>query len=139
VSYSRIEILNHFNVWLESWNHHDLTGVMEFIHEDIVFENWNGIVISGKSALQRAWIPWFLHHGNFQFIKEDVFMDDEERKMTFMWRLEWPSLNKKYLGKPEIRRGLDVLYFHEGKINRKFTYSKTSIQIDSITVNMETA
>ena len=139
MSHSRIEILRHFDVWLESWNCHDLAGVMEFMHEDVVFENWNGIVINGKSALQRAWTPWFLHHHNFRFIKEDVFLDDHERKMTFMWRLEWPSINKKYFGKPEVRRGLDVLYFQDGRITRKCTYSKTSIQIDSVNVDLEMA
>jgi len=128
---SRAEILRQFNIWLKAWDEHDLEGVLEFIHEDIVFENWNGVVISGKNALQKAWIPWFMHHGNFKFIKEDTFIDEREQKMSFTWRLEWPSLEKSFKGKPEIRRGTDVLHFLNKKIIKKYTYSKTNIQIAS--------
>ena len=136
---SRVEILRHFNVWLTAWDEHDLDGVMEFMHEDIVFENWNGAIVSGKSALQKSWAPWFIHHGNFKFIKEDIFIDEQEQKMTFQWRLEWLSFEKKYLGKQEIRRGIDVLHLREGKICKKFSYSKTTVQIDSIPVTLYAA
>ena len=133
---SRVEILRHFNVWLTAWDEHDLDGVMKFMHEDIVFENWNGIIVSGKSTLQKTWAAWFMHHGNFKFIKEDIFINEEEQKMTFQWRLEWPSLEAYYKGKPEIRRGVDLLHFLDGKILKKYTYSKTTIQIDSIPVSL---
>lgn len=134
MSLSRAEILTKFNVWLTAWNEHDLEGVMKFMHEEIVFENWNGDVISGKDTLQKAWLPWFIHHGNFKFIKEDIFIDEQEQKMSFAWRLEWPSLEKSFKGNPEIRRGVDVLYFLDEKIIKKYTYSKTIIQIDSIPI-----
>jgi len=136
MNFSRVDIIRHFNVWLTAWDEHDLDGVMEFLHEDIVFENWNGVVVSGKSALQKSWVPWFIHHGNFKFIKEDIFIDEQEQKMTFQWRLEWPSLEKFFKGKLEIRRGVDVLHFLDGKIIKKYTYSKTSIQIDSRPVSL---
>ncbi len=126
---SRSEILNQFDVWLKSWNEHDLNGVMDFMHENIVFENWNGIVVSGKRNLERAWLPWFTNHGNFKFINEDFFVDEQEQKMTFLWRLEWPSIEKFFKGKHEIRRGIDVLHFLDKKIIKKYTYSKTNIQI----------
>ena len=134
---SRSEILKKFGAWLSAWNDHDLDGVMKFIHEEIVFENWNGVVVSGKSALQKAWLPWFIHHGNFKFIKEDIFFDDREQKMTFLWRLEWPSVEKNFKGKNEIRRGADILYFSDEKIIKKYTYSKTNIQIDSRIILLE--
>ena len=134
---SKSEILRKFSTWLIAWNEHDLDGVMEFIHEEIVFENWNGVVVSGKNALQKAWLPWFIHHGNFKFINEDIFFDDLEQKMTFLWRLEWPSLEKFFKGKDEIRRGVDILYFLDGKIIKKYTYSKTNIQIDSRIIFLE--
>ena len=134
---SRSEILRKFSTWLIAWNEHDLDGVMEFIHEEIVFENWNGVVISGKNALQKAWLPWFIHNGNFKFITEDIFYDELEQKMTFLWRLEWPSLEKNFKGKDEIRRGVDILYFWDGKIIKKYTYSKTKIQIDSRIILLE--
>lgn len=132
----RVEVLTHFNVWLTAWNDHDLNGVMEFMHEEVVFENWDGVVISGKNALQKSWVPWFIRHGNFRFDKEDLFIDEQQQKMTFQWRLEWPSLEKKYLGKKEIRRGVDIIHFREGKIYKKFSYSKTTLEIDATIVSM---
>ncbi len=136
---SRVEILKHFDVWLAAWNEHNLEGVMEFMHDNIVFEHWNGAIISDKNALQKGWVQWFINHGNFKFIKEDIFVDEQEQKMTFTWRLEWPSLEKKYWGKKEIRRGVDILHLMDGKIHKKFSYSKTSIQIDSEIIGMNAA
>jgi ketosteroid isomerase-like protein len=133
---SRVEIQRHFDKWLIAWNNHDVNGVMEFLHNDIVFDNWNGRMISGKSNLEKAWKVWFTHHGNFKFILEDFFIDETNQKMVFTWQLEWPSLEKGYAGKPEKRRGVDTLYLKEGKIFKKNTYSKTVIEIDSLQVSM---
>lgn len=134
---TRVEVENYFNNWLIAWNNHDLEGVLSLIHEDIVFENWNGDVVNGKSALQKAWLPWFFRHGNFKFITEDIFFDELEQKMAFLWRLEWPSLEKFFKKKHEIRRGVDILYFLDGKIVKKYTYSKTNLQIDSEKILLE--
>jgi hypothetical protein len=130
VNLSRNEIFALFSEWLISWNEHDLDGVMKLLHEKIVFENWTGAKIEGKNTLRRSWTPWFLNHGNFKFIQEDLFFDENEQKMIFMWRLEWPSTLKPFAGKQEIRRGVDVLYFFDGKIIQKHTYSKTTVQIE---------
>ena len=70
---SRTEMTNRFEEWLKAWNDHDLNGVMKFIHDEISFDNWNGRIISGKINLEKSWSTWFAHHGNFKFIKEDVF------------------------------------------------------------------
>lgn len=126
---SRSEIIQKFELWLLSWNDHDLRGVMDLMHEDVVFENWNGSVVSGKTNLERAWLPWFANHGNFKFVNEDLFIDEQEQKVTFLWQLDWPSNEKFYRGNPEIRRGVDVLYFLNRKIIKKYTYSKTNILI----------
>lgn len=133
---SRAEILTKFNTWLIAWNEHDLDGVMEFIHEDIIFENWDDSIISGKNSLQKSWSIWYRNHGNFKFIPEDIFIDEADQKMTFTWKLEWTSLEKNYFGKHEKRRGVDILYIKEGKIYKKNTYSKTSLEIDSVSVRM---
>jgi ketosteroid isomerase-like protein len=116
--------------WLQAWDDHDLDGVMEVMHEDVVFENWTGQVIKGKQALRRAWIPWFLKHGNFKFVAEDIFVDESEQKALFRWQLEWPSIEPAHVGKQEVRRGVDVLHFQNGQIFEKLTYSKTLILID---------
>ncbi|MEO6133648.1 MAG: nuclear transport factor 2 family protein [Ginsengibacter sp.] len=132
----RAEILKKFDTWVIAWNAHDLDGVMEFMHENVVFQNWNGNTVSGKSSLAKSWAPWFLRHGNFKFIQEDFFIDEQQQKMTFTWQLEWLSLEKKHLGKHEVRKGVDVLYLQEGNIIRKNTYSKTNILIDAALVNL---
>lgn len=132
---SRVEILRQFNKWLIAWNEHNLDGVMEFMHEDIVFENWDGSTISGKPTLKKSWEPWFRFH-KFKFIQEDFFIDEPKQKMLFAWHLEWPSFEKNYTGKPEKRRGVDMLYLRDGKIFRKDTYSKTTIEIDSQRVTL---
>ena len=133
---SRVEMQWHFDQWLVAWNEHNIEGVMKFIHDDIVFDNWNGWIISGKIALEKSWKAWFMHHGNFKFIQEDILIDEAEQKMTFTWLLEWPSFEKNYIGKPEKRRGVDILYLKEGKIYKKNTYSKTVIEIDSKQITM---
>jgi len=116
--------------WAGAWNRHDLNEVMKLFHEDVVFENWSDARVKGKGALQKAWTPWFENHGDFQFILEDLIIDDDEQKVVWLWCLEWPSLERGYEGKPERRRGLDIIHFRDGKIIEKYTYSKTTIEID---------
>jgi hypothetical protein len=125
-----------FKDWLDAWNIHDLEKVMNLFHQDVIFENWTSVRITGKKSLQNSWTNWFKNHGNFKFIEEDVFFDENEQKMLFMWRLEWPSLIRSHLGKPEIRRGVDVLYFKNGQIIQKHSYSKTTIRIDGSLISL---
>jgi hypothetical protein len=127
---TRSEIKEALREWNLAWEHHDLDGVMELFHDDILFENWTGGKARGKEALRKAWEPWFAHHGDFRFSEEETFIDDREQKALYRWLLEWPSLEKGFEGRPEKRRGIDVLHFKEGKIIRKLTYSKTTVDID---------
>jgi hypothetical protein len=39
-------------------------------------------------------------------------------------------LEKGFEGKPEKRRGVDVIQFRDGKIIQKLTYSKTTVEIN---------
>ena len=133
---SKAELLTQIKIWLQAWDEHNLAGVMALMHEDVVFENWTTKTIVGKVALERAWKPWFLQHGNFLFIAEDIFVDEQAQKVLFRWRLEWPSLELPHKGKREIRRGVDVLHFVDGKIREKLTYSKTSLIIDDQLVSL---
>lgn len=134
---SKDDIRKTFDTWLQAWDNHYLDGVMAWMHNDVVFENWDGSVIKGKTNLRRAWMPWFLNHGNFKFTTEDVFIDEVGQKILFRWLLDWPSLETGYKGKPETRRGVDVLHLHDGQIISKLTYSKTSILIDSTNVSLQ--
>lgn len=116
--------------WNEAWNEHDIDKVTDLFHDDIVFENWTGAKIRSAKALKKAWAPWFKNHGGFRFNTEDLFVDEEAQKVLFQWSLDWPSVEKRYHGKPEHRRGVDVMHFKDGKIIHKYTYSKTTIEIE---------
>lgn len=127
---SRKEIMDVLNKWNAAWDSHDLDGVMQLFHDEILFENWTGGKIKGKEALRKAWAPWFSNHGGFQFKEEETFIDENEQKVLYSWTLQWPSMENGYEGKPEIRRGVDVIHFQDAKIIKKLTYSKTTIEID---------
>ena len=116
--------------WDSAWNRHDLDSVMEFFHDDIYFENWTGGYAKGKENLREGWRSWFQHHGNFQFIEEDMFFDEDSQKLLYRWLLKWPSMESGHEGKPEKRRGVDVIHFENGKIITKLTYSKTTVDIE---------
>jgi ketosteroid isomerase-like protein len=133
---SKDEILKLIKDWLIFWDEHNLEGVMELMNEDVVFENWTGEIISGKSNLQRSWVSWFINHGNFKFTQNDIFVDEHEQKVLFSWTLNWPSMEKAFKGKSELRRGVDVLHFKDGKISNKYSYSKTMIHICSKQVSL---
>ena len=127
---SRDEIKNALKEWNLSWDTHDLEGVMKLVHDDVLFENWTGGKAIGKEALTKAWASWFANHGGFRFIEEETFIDEKEQKVLLRWVLEWPSPERGHEGKAEKRRGVDVLHFQDGKIIKKLTYSKTTIEID---------
>ena len=116
--------------WNRAWDDHDLEGVMALFHDEILFENWTGAKVKGKDALRKAWTPWFKNHGGFRFIEEETFIDEVAQKVLYRWRLDWPCMEKGHEGKPETRRGVDVLHFQDGKIIRKLTYSKTTVEIE---------
>jgi len=128
---SRHEIKNKLEQWNLAWDNHDLDGVIDLFHEDVLFDNWTGGRVRGKEALRKAWAPWFANHGTFRFIEEETFIDEKEQKVLYRWLLEWPSFEREHQGKHEKRRGVDVIHFKDGKIINKFTYSKTIIEIDN--------
>lgn len=127
---SRTEIGRALKQWNLAWEQYDLEGVMAFFHEEVIFENWTGAKVRGKEALREAWEKWFANHGNFRFVEEDTFIDEKEQKVLYRWLLEWPSFEKGNEGKVERRRGVDVIHLEDGKIINKFTYSKTTVEID---------
>ena len=126
----REEIISTMVEWEKHWNEHDIYGVMDLFHEEVVFEHWHGGRVQGKLNLFQSWAPWFNNHGGFRFTTEDLFADEKVQKVLYRWRLEWPSLEKGFEGKPEKRRGVDVIQFQDGKIIQKLTYSKTTVEIN---------
>jgi ketosteroid isomerase-like protein len=132
----REEIERALRKWQQAWSEYDIDGVIELFHDDALFENWTGGQAKGKAAIRQAWTSWFANHGGFRFTEEETFIDEVEQKVLFRWQLEWPSFEKGYEGRFERRRGVDVLHFQDGKIIRKLTYSKTTIEIDGKRVRL---
>ena len=133
---SRDDIKKALTKWNLAWDNHDLDGVMELFHDDVLFENWTGGQAKGKENLRKAWASWFENHGGFRFIEEETFIDAEQQKALYRWQLGWPSLEKGFEGRSEKRRGVDVFHFRDGKIIQKLTYSKTTIEIDGQRVRL---
>jgi ketosteroid isomerase-like protein len=125
--------------WLEAWCRHDLEGVLAVLHDNIEFENWSGFTIQGKHHLREAWAPWFRDHGDFLFTEEDLFIDESAQKALLSWRLDWPTPEKAFRGQRELRRGVDILHFRDGKIHKKSSYTKTTVQIAGRSFPMRTS
>ena len=128
---SRQEIKSLLKQWHEAWTRHDLERIMTFFDEEIFFEHWTGAYVKGLKSIRRAWEPWFLNHGNFRFFEEETFIDEQVQKALYRWVLEWPSMEPGFEGKPELRKGVDVIHLKNGKILNKLTYTKTTIEIDN--------
>ncbi|MHC4687361.1 MAG: nuclear transport factor 2 family protein [Planctomycetota bacterium] len=133
---SRDAIKKALTKWNLAWDNHDLDGVMELFHDNVLFENWTGGQAKGKENLRKAWASWFENHGGFRFTAEETFIDTEQQKALYRWQLDWPSLEKGFEGRPEKRSGVDVLHFRDGKIIQKLTYSKTTIEINGQRVRL---
>ena len=127
---SRSEIEKLLKNWNQAWDNHDIDGVMQLFHADVIFDNWTGARAHGKTRLLSAWAPWFKNHGGFKFTEEETFIDERQQKVLYRWRLDWPSLESGFEGKTETRRGVDVIHFKGDKIIQKLTYSKTTIEIE---------
>jgi ketosteroid isomerase-like protein len=125
---SKNEIHKLIKDWLIAWDEYNLDKVMVIMHDEVIFENWTGTVVCGKNKLRKSWVPWFNNHGNFKFTEEDIFIDEQEQKVLFQWKLEWPFKGKEENGIREIRQGVDVIHILDGKIYLKKSYTKTSIE-----------
>ncbi len=127
---TREEIITALKKWNTAWDDHDLDGVMALFHSEVTFDNWTGGQARGKDQLRQAWTSWFKNHGGFKFTEEETFIDEKTQKVLYRWQLDWPSFEKGHEGSLEKRRGVDVMHFKDGKIIRKLTYSKTTLEID---------
>lgn len=125
----RDDLLHTLADWYQAWNRHDLDAVMALFHPEVLFDNWTGGQARGRNALRAAWAPWFAAHGDFCFAEEETFVDERVQKALYRWALTWPSREPGFEGQTEVRRGVDVLHFRDGLVERKLTYTKTTLQI----------
>ncbi len=133
---SRKEIEELLQGWLTAWNDHDLEGVIELFHDEVIFDNWHGETVRGKRALRAAWSGWFDNHGGFRFESLGNIIDADSQEAVFRWKLEWPCREEPFEGEREAREGLDILHFRGGLIDLKLTYTKAAVQVGGKKIKM---
>ena len=109
----------------ETFNRDDLDGVMSFMAEDAVYDEFNGSVSRGREAIRKAFVPQFRgDFGTIRFHTEDLFVDPETGKALIRWRC---TLERD--GRTDGWRGLDILHFEDGLLKQKLTYAKARIPL----------
>src|SRR5256712_13127733 len=87
----------------EAFNRQDLDGVMSFMAEDAVYDEFNGTVNRGTAAIRPALVPQFRgDYGKLRFHTEDLFVDATAGKEPVRWL--HPLATE---GGPGAGRGLD--------------------------------
>lgn len=109
----------------EAFNRDDLDGVMSYMAEDAVYDEFNGRRSVGKAAIRDAFVPMFRgDFGTVRFETEDMFVDSDSGKALIRWRCTLET---------EVRRsgwhGLDVLHFENGLLTEKHTYAKAKVPL----------
>jgi ketosteroid isomerase-like protein len=121
----RAELENLVVRFTEAFNQDDLDGVMSFMADDAVYDEFNGTVSRGKEAIRTAFVPQFRgDFGTIRFRTEDLFVDPESGKALIRWRC---TLERD--GRTDAWRGLDILHFEGGLLKQKLTYAKARIPL----------
>ena len=106
----------------EAFNHHDVSGMMQLMSEDCVFENTDpapdGTVYSGKEAVTRFWQDFFRESPQAHIEIEEIFGLGE--RCVMRWRYNWVDQAEK---KGHVR-GVDIFRVRDNLINEKFSYVK---------------
>jgi ketosteroid isomerase-like protein len=109
----------------DAFNRNDLDGVMAFMADDAVYEEFTGASSRGRDAIRAAFVPQFRgDFGTMRFETEDLFVDADAGKALVRWvcRLETRR-------GPGGWRGLDILHVESGQVTRKLTYAKAKIPL----------
>ena len=109
----------------EAFNRDDLDGVMAFMAEDAIYDEFNGRRSCGRQAIREAFVPQFRgDFGRIRFRTEDLFVDPESGKALIRWvcTLEGD-------GRSSAWRGLDILRFEDGLLAEKHTYAKARVPL----------
>jgi len=107
----------------DAFNREDLDGVMAFMADDAVYDQFNGARAEGKAAIREAFVPQFRgDYGTMRFLTEDLFVDTSSGKAMISWlcTLERDGVTRGW-------RGLDVLHFAGRLVKEKHTYAKADV------------
>jgi ketosteroid isomerase-like protein len=109
----------------EAFNRDDLDGVMSFMAEDAIYDEFNGRRSRGKQDIREAFVPQFRgDFGRIRFRTEDLFVDPDSGKALIRWLCTLESG-----GRRSAWRGLDVLRFEGGLLAEKHTYAKAEVPL----------
>jgi predicted SnoaL-like aldol condensation-catalyzing enzyme len=111
---SGIRLVLQFN---EAFNRHDVSGMMQLMSEDCVFENTDpspdGTVYSGKEAVTQFWQEFFREAPQARIDIEEIF--GMGNRCVMRWKYSW--------GDGHVR-GVDVFKLKDGLISEKLSYVK---------------
>jgi len=111
---SAIRLVLKFN---EAFNRHDVSGMMQLMSEDCVFENTapapDGTVYLGKEAVTRFWQDFFRESPQAHIDIEEIF--GFGNRCIMRWKYSWEDGHV---------RGVDIFKVVEGLISEKFSYVK---------------
>ncbi len=116
---SAIRIVLEFN---EAFNRQDITGMLQLLSEDCVFENTapapDGTLYKGKAAIHVYWEDFFRESPKAHLEIEEVF--GLGRRCIMRWK--YNSVDQA--GKQTYVRGVDLFHVKEGLISEKLSYVK---------------
>ena len=106
----------------EAFNRHDVTGMMELMSDDCVFENTapapDGTVYRGQDALRQFWHDFFRASPQAHIDTEEIF--GLGLRCVMRWRYSWVDAS----GRPGHVRGVDLFQVQNGRISEKLSYVK---------------
>jgi len=109
----------------EAFNREDLDGVMSFMAEDAVYDEFNGTINRGTAAIRAAFEPQFRgDYGKLRFHTEDIFVDAAAGKALVRWLCTLETKRG-----PSAWRVLDILHVEHGRITEKLTYAKAKVPL----------
>ena len=111
---SAIRLVLKFN---EAFNRHDVSGMMQLMSEDCVFENTapapDGTLYSGKETVTRFWQDFFRESPRAHIDIEEIF--GMGNRCIMRWKYSW--------GEGRVR-GVDIFKVEESLITEKLSYVK---------------
>ena len=106
----------------DAFNRHDVTGMMQLMSDDCIFENTtpapDGTVYSGKTAVTEFWQNFFQDSPQAHIEIEEIFGLGE--RCIMHWRYTWVD----GAGRQGHVRGVDIFSVRNGAIRAKLSYVK---------------